>query len=264
MTLVASRPGPVAPAAGPGASPPPGAWPIVRGVGSDDTAIGAEAVALPATVVPPATIPPAAVAVAPMTPDPTVDGTDAADEAVVDLDDLALRLRAGSQEALAEAYDRWSTLVHTLAFRSLGSHHDAEDVTQQVFVSAWRSRTTLRPDKGSVPGWLVGIARHRIADAHAQRARAARDASAVAAHAPPPAHDEAHDERLATRLLVVDELERLGDPRATVIRLAFVDELTHEEISERLQMPLGTVKSHVRRGLVQLRKRMEEVGREPS
>lgn len=261
MSLAASRSGPVAPAAGPGASPFPGAWPIVRPVGSDDTAIGAEDLAVPGLAAGAATVP-AALPVAPMSVE--AGGHDAADHGVVDLDDLALRLRSGVPEALEEAYDRWATLVHTLALRSLGSHHDAEDVTQQVFVSAWRSRTTLRPDKGSVPGWLVGIARHRIADAHAQRARAHRDAHAVAAHAPPPAHDEAHDERLATRLLVADELDRLGDPRATVIRLAFVDELTHEEISERLEMPLGTVKSHVRRGLVQLRKRMEEVGREPS
>lgn len=181
----------------------------------------------------------------------------------VDLDDLAARLRDGEPEALAEAYDRWAPLVHTLALRSLGSHHDAEDVTQQVFVSAWRGRSTLRPDRGSVPGWLVGITRHRIADTWAQRARAARDAGAVAAHAvvqehPPP------DDRLAVRLLLADELDRLGDPRATVIRMAFVDELTHEEIAARLGLPLGTVKSHVRRGLVQLRTRMEEVHGEPS
>jgi RNA polymerase sigma-70 factor (ECF subfamily) len=181
------------------------------------------------------------------------------EEAGTDTHDLAVRLRDGSQDALAEAFDRWAPLVHTLAVRSLGSHHDAEDVTQQVFVSAWRSRHTLRPERGSVPGWLVGIARHRIADVHAQRARSARDAEAVAAEATPVTHDPPADERLATRLLLADELDRLGEPRGQVIRMAFVDELTHEEIARRLDMPLGTVKSHVRRGLIQLRNRMEEI-----
>ena len=186
------------------------------------------------------------------------------EELEADTSELALRLRDGSQDALAEAFDRWASLVHTLALRSLGSHHDAEDVTQQVFVSAWRSRHTLRPERGSVPGWLVGIARHRIADVHAQRARAARDADAVAAEAAPLSHDPPPDERLAVRLLLADELQRLGDPRGPIIRMAFVDELTHEEIARRLDMPLGTVKSHVRRGLIQLRNRMKEVSGEPS
>jgi RNA polymerase sigma factor (sigma-70 family) len=186
------------------------------------------------------------------------------EEVEVDMHGLAVRLRDGSPDALAEAYDRWASLVHTLALRSLGSHHDAEDVTQQVFVSAWRSRHTLRPERGTVPGWLVGITRHRIADVHAQRARSARDAEAVAAEAAPVAHDPPADERLATRLLLADELDRLGEPRSSIIRMAFVDELTHEEIARRLDMPLGTVKSHVRRGLIQLRNRMEEVSSEPS
>jgi RNA polymerase sigma factor (sigma-70 family) len=186
------------------------------------------------------------------------------EELDADTSDLAARLRDGSPDALAEAFDRWSSLVHTLALRSLGSHHDAEDVTQQVFVSAWRSRHTLRPERGSVPGWLVGIARHRIADVHAQRTRSARDAQAVATEGAPVAHDPPADERLATRLLLADELARLGQPRGGIIRMAFVDELTHEEIARRLGMPLGTVKSHVRRGLLQLRNRMEEVSGEPS
>ncbi len=176
--------------------------------------------------------------------------------------DLALRLREGDQGALEEAYSRWSSLVHTLALRSLGNHHDAEDVTQQVFVAAWRGRHTLRPDRGSVPGWLVGITRHKVADLHAQRSRAARDLGAVATadrveeHAPPP------DEQLAARLLLADALDRLGEPRASIVRLAVVEQLTHDEISARLELPLGTVKSHVRRGLASLRAHLEEVTRD--
>ncbi len=178
----------------------------------------------------------------------------------VDVDDLAVRLRDGSREALAEAYREWSALVHTLALRSLGNHHDAEDVTQQVFVAAWRSRHTLRPERGTVAGWLVGITRHTVADQHARRARQARDAAAVAAHAGPEALATPPDDQLAARLVLHDELGRLGEPRGTVVRMAFLEDLTHEQISERLDLPLGTVKSHVRRGLTRLRTRLEEVG----
>jgi RNA polymerase sigma-70 factor (ECF subfamily) len=180
-------------------------------------------------------------------------------EPEVELDDLAERLRDGSREALEEAWHRWSSLVHTLALRSLGNHHDAEDVTQQVFVAAWRGRHTLRPDRGSVPGWLVGITRHKVADLHAQRARHARDAAVVASRSLPDRHEPAPAERLADRLLLADALDRLGEPRSSVVRLAVVDQLTHEEVARRLGLPLGTVKSHVRRGLATLRSRLEEV-----
>jgi RNA polymerase sigma factor (sigma-70 family) len=182
----------------------------------------------------------------------------------VDVDDLAARLRDGNRDALAEAYREWSSLVHTLALRSLGNHHDAEDVTQQVFVAAWRSRHTLRPERGSVAGWLVGITRHTIADMHARRARQARDAAAVAARSGPDAHAPPPDDQLATRLVLRDELGRLGEPRGTVVRMAFLEDLTHEQIAERLDLPLGTVKSHVRRGLTRLRTRLEEVNHDPS
>jgi RNA polymerase sigma factor (sigma-70 family) len=193
---------------------------------------------------------------------PIVDAVSTGEQ--VDVDDLAVRLRDGSRDALAEAYREWSSLVHTLAVRSLGNHHDAEDVTQQVFVAAWRSRHTLRPDRGSVAGWLVGITRHKVADVHERRARQARDAAAVAASTVPDEHAPSPDDQLAARLVLHDELARLGDPRGTVVRMAFLEDLTHEEIARRLQIPLGTVKSHVRRGLLHLRHRLEEVNHGPS
>jgi RNA polymerase sigma-70 factor (ECF subfamily) len=175
-------------------------------------------------------------------------------------EDIAVELQAGSREALAEAYRRWSTLVYTVALRALGSHHDAEDVTQQVFVSAWRSRHTLRPGPGALPGWLVGITRHRVADAQAQRMRAARNAQAVAAVAGS-ASVSHPDEDLAARMMVVQELERIGEPRASVLRLAVLEDRPQEEIAQRLGLPIGTVKSHVRRGLMHLRGQLEEVSR---
>lgn len=193
-----------------------------------------------------------------------VEPVQMSEEVEVDADDLAQRLRDGSREAFAEAYERWSSLVHTLAVRSLGNHHDAEDVTQLVFVAAWRSRHTLRPDKGTVPGWLVGITRHKVADVHALRARRSRDLNAIAGEAVPEERTPGHDEQLAVRLVLADEVDRLGEPRATIVRMAFTEDLTHEEIARRLEMPLGTVKSHVRRGLMHLRTRMEEVNRVPS
>ena len=189
----------------------------------------------------------------------TVEGVLALDELVAEQDDLAARFVSGSREALAEVYAQWSALVYTVALRALDDAHDAEDVTQQVFVSAWNGRHTLRPEQGSLAAWLVGITKHRIADVRTQRFRAHRNLTAVASYAVTEASDP-HDD-CAERLLVSHELERMGDPRGTVLRLAFIEDRPHEEIARHLDLPVGTVKSHVRRGLIQLRNRLKEVDR---
>lgn len=178
----------------------------------------------------------------------------------VETNELAVALAGGSEDALAEVYRRWSGLVHTIAVRSLGDPTDAEDVTQQVFVSAWQGRHTLRPDQGTIVAWLVGITKHRIADVRTQRYRHLRNLQAVAVEsAAGPAVSDDGD--WAERLLIVHELERMGDPRAAVLRMAFIEDRPQDDIAEALGLPLGTVKSHVRRGLIELRQRLKEVER---
>lgn len=179
------------------------------------------------------------------------------DNAVVEWDDIAQRLVDGEHEALAEAYQRWSSLIYTFALRALGDRCDAEEVTQQVFVSAWFSRHTLRPGTGVVAGWLVGIAKHRIADVRTERYRARRNLDAVASMTPP---QELHrrDEDLGSQLLVAHALTRLGEPRASVLRMAVIEDRPSAEIARVLGLPLGTVKSHLRRGLLQLRSQLKE------
>ena len=176
---------------------------------------------------------------------------------------LAARFVAGEETALEEVYDRWSALVHTYALRALRDPHDAEEVTQQVFVAAWRSRHTLTPSPSALPAWLVGIARHKVADARAARARDADRLAAVVSL--PVAHDDAlqsADEDVAERLVVRQAVEDLPDPRRTIMFLAFWEGHSHAEIAEKVGLPLGTVKSHVRRGLMKLHQQLEGVRHE--
>lgn len=161
---------------------------------------------------------------------------------------LEERFVAGDETALREMFDQYGSLVLNICRRSVGS--DAEDVVQQVFVAAWKGRTSFDAEKGSLPGWLTGIAKFKAIDhlrAKGRRPQSAdREVEDSASHA-------SEVGRVADRMLLTHALAELPEERRRVVALAFLEEFTHQEISEHLAMPLGTVKSHVRRGLESLR-----------
>jgi len=168
---------------------------------------------------------------------------------------LAAGFVAGDERCLERAYALWSPLVYTIALRSLADVTDAEDVTQKTFVAAWQGRAGYDPRRSRLPAWLVGIARHTIADTHAYRARLRRLDEQLAATVPARESTDG-DLELVDRLAVADEIARLEPDAQRIIRLAFYDDLTHHQIADRLGMPLGTVKSHIRRSLERMRSRL--------
>ena len=184
--------------------------------------------------------------------------------AVAEPDDreIGRRFAAGEEQALALAYQRWAGQIHGMAVRAFGPGPDAEDVTQQTFVSAWTGRAGYRPDKGPLPAWLVGVCRHKIADTWARRDRNRREAQAAVTElrAGPSPVIAGVDTTVADRMLVLDELDRLDQPQRGIIELAFFEDLTHVQIADRTGIPLGTVKSHIRRTLERLRHRLEGDG----
>ena len=172
-------------------------------------------------------------------------------------DDLAERFRAGENDALRETYDRYGRSVAHLAASALAGGPDAEDVTQAVFVAAWRGRGTFDPDRGSLLSWLLGIARRKVIDQLRERNRQDRAAEATWRYRPVAAPVSADADALVDRLLLVDEMSRLSGEQRRVLSLAFYDDLSDRQIAALTQLPLGTVKSHLRRGLARLRQRWE-------
>lgn len=169
-------------------------------------------------------------------------------------DALLAGFAAGDEAALKHLYDTHSRLVHSYCRRVVGADH-AADVTQEVFLAAWRSRERYRAEAGSFTGWIMGIARFKAIDATRAKARRPDSAEEDTGVDEPTAVGEADD--LAVRMLLTDALQQLPERARQMIELAFYEDLTHTEIAERTDQPLGTVKSDIRRGLERLRRNME-------
>ena len=161
---------------------------------------------------------------------------------------------AAGRAPLRDVYDRHGSLVYSICRRSLDAEA-AKDVTQEVFLSAWRGRHQFDPDRGALGAWLVGITKRRVIDhLRSERRHADRRADEDAAT---PIEHPTHIDRLADRMLVADGLRQLPPDTRRLVELAFVEGLTHHEIAERTGTPLGTVKSSIRRGLLRVKAHME-------
>ena len=172
--------------------------------------------------------------------------------------ELRVGFARGDEACLQEVFRRSAPLIYTIAYRALGSSSDGEEITQEVFVSAWRARGNYQPEKGSLSGWLIGIARHRIADRQRARGRDLRLVQAVTKQTDVQVQPEALS-TLIDRIVLTDEIDQLPHPRGTILKLAFWEGRSYPQIAEQLNLPLGTVKSHARRALLHLRTRLAEV-----
>lgn len=182
-------------------------------------------------------------------PSPSADG------------ELVARAAAGDERAIGQLYDRYGAVLYAVAYRIAGQRADAEEVVLEAFAQAWREAPRFEAGRGSVAGWLTTIARSRALDL--VRARSRRDritataaadrpgvSPAMGSFVPDPAGALDNDER---RRQVRQALETLSEPQRRAIELAYFEGLSQSEIAERLQEPLGTVKTRVRLGMQKLR-----------
>jgi RNA polymerase sigma-70 factor (ECF subfamily) len=152
-------------------------------------------------------------------------------------------------------------VLYTVAYRIVGERADADEVVIEAFAQAWREAGRFEPGRGSVAGWLTMIARSRALDLVRARSRRERITGTAAADQPeePPAMgawqgDPADSlDRSERRRQVLAALAELSPPQRKAIELAFFEGLSQSEIAERLNEPLGTVKTRVRLGMQKLR-----------
>jgi RNA polymerase sigma-70 factor (ECF subfamily) len=165
-------------------------------------------------------------------------------------------------DAFAVLYDRHGGAAYSLAYRIVGSRQAAEDVTQEAFISIWRSGARFDPTRGSVRAWTLGIVRNRAIDAlRRDTGRAPKlDLDDEAALEQRPSGELTEEEvvRRDEAAGVRGALQDLPSDQSKVIELAFFGGFSHSEIAEMLGMPLGTVKGRMRLGMEKIRMRMAE------
>lgn len=170
---------------------------------------------------------------------------------------LMQRVAAGDPDALRRLYERYSPLCFAICLRVLNDRDEAEQVLIDVFAEVWRTPQRYDPNRGAAAGYLAMMSRSRAIDhARANRRRPTRSLDAAAGavpdgneHSQPGARPIAAEQRAAVNAA----LARLAPVEREAVELAFYEGLTHSEIAARLSKPIGTVKTHIRQGLIRMR-----------
>jgi RNA polymerase sigma-70 factor, ECF subfamily len=167
--------------------------------------------------------------------------------------DLAavVAMKAGDQGALAELYDRYSSVVYAVALRVLGDAGAAEDVLQEVFLQLWRNPAGFDAARGSLGAWLAVISRNRAID-FLRRRRPDTDIEDVVLSVAPDLAAEADRSRAAEKIRGV--LGTMPVPQRSALEMAYFEGMSHSEIASKTGEPLGTIKTRIRAGLMALRK----------
>ena len=153
---------------------------------------------------------------------------------------------------LRDAYEEYGGLVFSICRRSVDPAA-AADISQEVFVAAWKKQDSFDPTRGNLGSWLAGITRNKVIDHFRASGREDRRMDRVKMSPLPTEPTEQQLDQIAVRMLLADAIDELAERPRMVISMAFFDDLTHDQIAEQTGIPLGTVKSDIRRSLERLR-----------
>jgi RNA polymerase sigma-70 factor (ECF subfamily) len=174
--------------------------------------------------------------------------------------ELIERTARGDQAAFSALYDRLSGPLFSLVLKMLGDAAEAEDALQEICLQIWRRASSYDPEQSSVFSWAVLLARGKAIDRLRARGRRLRVITAEEEQVASAATSASTSETAADNIYRSEDAARVrsilqGLPREQreTIEMAFFSELTHQQIAEQLNEPLGTVKARIRRGLLRLR-----------
>jgi RNA polymerase sigma-70 factor (ECF subfamily) len=177
-------------------------------------------------------------------------------------EELMPLIGAKDPDAFEVFYDRHGGVVYSLAYRIVGERGAAEDVTQEAFISIWRSGARYDAARGSVRTWMLGIVRNRAIDALRSKASGAPklnfDDDSILEQRPAPERTESEALRRETAEEMRGALGELPGEQSKVIELAYFGGFSHSEIAGMLGVPLGTVKGRMRLGLEKIRGELAE------
>jgi RNA polymerase sigma-70 factor (ECF subfamily) len=164
---------------------------------------------------------------------------------------LVTAIRSADQSAMAVLYDRYSSIVYSVALRVLQDTGAAEDVLQDIFMQLWRNPGAFDASRGNMAAWLGVIARNRAIDA-LRRRHPENDISDVLVSVEHDLASEADRSRIMEKVRGV--LQAMPAPQRSALEMAYFEGLTHSEIAGKTGEPLGTIKTRIRAGLLALRK----------
>jgi RNA polymerase sigma-70 factor (ECF subfamily) len=177
------------------------------------------------------------------------------------LDVLIEGIRRGDERALEHLYEATVGKVYALASAILRSAEDTEEIVCETYAYAWANPARYDAARGNVLGWLLMLCRSRAIDLVRQRKASAASLKIAGVGASEVAADEQPEDLLVLlqqRSRVHTALSQLSPERRHLVALAFLQGLSHHEIAQATGLPLGTIKSHLRRSLVQLRDALED------
>ena len=175
--------------------------------------------------------------------------------------ELIRRMSDGDQSALSEFYDQSSRLVFGMVMRVVNDRGAAEEITLDAFHQVWRQARNFDPDRGRPSSWLLTIARNRAIDRlrstrwNRQEQTPLEEVMPILAETDTPEHSAFAGEQ---QKLIRIALAQLNADQRQLIEIAFFAGLTHQQISTTLNLPLGTVKTRIRAGMMKLRELLSE------